>query len=247
MLVDLSRNFGHHKALMTGLSFAKGELVFLLDSDLEEAPEWLQLFAERLTAEHECDVIYGVQKARKGGLFERVSGNLFYALFRAMTGIALPENVTTARLMTRRFVDALLKHDEREMFLVGISYLAGFEQRPMEVEKLSTSETIYTLRRKLAMLVNYVTSFSAAPLIFIFYSGLLISLIAGTAAAYLVARKLLFAAALSGWTSVIVSIWLLGGMMMSYIGVVGIYLAKVYSEVKRRPYTIVRQVYGARN
>jgi putative glycosyltransferase len=243
VVVDLSRNFGHHKAMMTGLAHAKGQDIFLIDSDLEEEPEWLIGFAEQM-ANDKCDVVYGVQEQRKGGLFERWSGQWFYRVFKALTGIALPENVVTARMMTRRYVDALLRHEEREVFMAGLWLLTGFTQRSQTVKKHSTSETTYTFRKKMSVLINSVTSFSNAPLVCIFYFGVLISLFAIIYVTYLTIFWFFFSKPLSGWTSVMASIWLLGGMVISFIGIVGIYLAKIFSETKRRPYTIIRQIYA---
>jgi len=243
VVIDLSRNFGHHKAMMTGLAHTKGERVFLIDSDLEEEPECLIAFAEHMQREH-CDVVYGIQVQRKGGWFERWSGRWFYRLFKAFTGLALPENIVTARLMTRRYVDALLRHEEREVFMAGLWHITGFDQRPQLVKKHSTSETTYTFSKKLSLLVNSVTSFSNAPLVGIFYIGVLISLVSVLYIGYLVIQWMYFAKPLSGWTSVMASIWLLGGMVISFIGVVGIYLSKIFSETKQRPYTIVRQIYA---
>ncbi len=243
VVVDLSRNFGHHKAMMTGLAHAKGERVFLIDSDLEEEPECLIGFSDHMLSES-CDVVYGIQEQRKGNWFERWSGQWFYRFFKALTGMALPENVVTARLMTRRYVDALLRHEEREVFMAGLWHITGFAQRPQIVEKHSTSETTYTFRRKMSLLVNSVTSFSNAPLVSIFYIGISISLFALFYIAYLSIHWIFLAKPLSGWTSVMASIWLLGGMIISFIGVVGIYLSKIFSETKQRPYTIVRQVYA---
>ncbi|MDH4872498.1 glycosyltransferase family 2 protein [Pseudomonas sp. BN515] len=243
VVVDLSRNFGHHKAMMTGLAHAKGEKIFLIDSDLEEEPEWLISFSQQMKNER-CDVIYGVQKQRKGGIFERLSGQWFYRLFRALTGMALPENIVTARLMSRRYVEALLMHDEREVFMAGLWYITGFEQLPKTVNKHCTSATTYTFRRKMSILVNSVTSFSNAPLTSIFYSGAAISTAAGAYTVYLIVQWFFFAKPMGGWTSVMASIWLLGGLIISFIGVIGIYLSKIFSETKRRPYTIVRRVYG---
>ena len=242
-VVDLSRNFGHHKAMMTGLVHAKGQQVFLIDSDLEEEPEWVIRFAEQL-ANEKCDVVYGVQEQRKGSLFERWSGQWFYRFFKALTGMALPENIVTARLMTRRYVDALLRHEEREVFMAGLWHITGFMQNPQAIRKHSTSETTYTFRKKMSLLVNSVTSFSNAPLITIFYIGISISLFASIYAAYLLVHWMFLAKPLTGWTSVMASIWLLGGMVISFIGVVGIYLSKIFSETKRRPYTIIRQIYA---
>lgn len=242
VVVDLSRNFGHHKAMMTGLAHAKGQNVFLIDSDLEEEPEWLISFSEQMTQKN-SDVVYGIQEQRKGGFFERWSGHWFYSFFRVLTGLVLPENVVTARLMSRRYVDALLRHDEREVFLAGLWHITGFDQIGQNIKKHNTSETTYTLRRKMSLLVNSVTSFSNAPLVGIFYIGVLIFLLAGIYTAYLVAQWLFIAKPPSGWTSVMASIWLLGGLVISFIGVVGIYLSKIFSETKRRPYTIIRQIY----
>lgn len=243
VLIDLSRNFGHHKAMMTGLAHAKGELVFLIDSDLEEEPEWLEAFAQQMKQDR-CDVVYGVQERRKGNWFERWSGRWFYRFFKALTGLALPENVVTTRLMARRYVDALLCHQEREVFMAGLWHITGFDQRPQVIKKHNTSETTYTFRRKMSLLVNSVTSFSNAPLVSIFYIGVAISLFALAYIAYLVTHWLFLAKPMSGWTSVMASIWLLGGMVISFIGVVGIYLSKIFSETKQRPYTIVRQIYA---
>lgn len=245
VVVDLSRNFGHHKAMMTGLAHAKGERVFLIDSDLEEEPECLISFSEQMLTDR-CDVVFGVQERRKGNWFERWSGQWFYHFFKALTGMALPENVVTARLMSRRYVQALLLHEEREVFMAGLWHITGFVQRPQTVKKHSTSETTYTFRRKMSLLVNSVTSFSNAPLVSIFYIGVSISLFALFYIAYLFIHWVFLAKPLSGWTSVMASIWLLGGMVISFIGVVGIYLSKIFSETKQRPYTIVRQIHARR-
>lgn len=241
-VVDLSRNFGHHKAMMTGLEHTKGELVFLIDSDLEEDPEWLLSFSQQIKQEL-CDVVYGVQQARKGNWLERWSGQWFYRFFNALTGLALPANIVTARLMTRRYVNALTEHKEREIFMAGLWYITGFDQRPQVIKKHNTSETTYTFKKKMSLLVNSVTSFSNAPLVNIFYIGVIISLFAVVYIIYLITNWLVLAKPMSGWTSVMASIWLLGGMIISFIGLIGIYLSKIFSETKQRPYTIVKQVY----
>lgn len=242
VVVDLSRNFGHHKAMMTGLAHASGDFVFLIDSDLEESPEWLGDFAATL-AEQQCDVVYGVQEQRKGGWFERISGQWFWSLFNALTDMTLPANIVTARLMTRRYVDALLQHQEREVFMAGLWHITGFGQVAKTVRKLSNATSTYTFRKKVSLLVNSITAFSNTPLIGIFYLGLGISVLAGAYVLWLLVHWLFFNRPPSGWTSVMASIWLIGGLLMSCVGVIGIYLSKIFSETKRRPYTIVRQVY----
>ena len=245
VVVDLSRNFGHHRAMMAGLAQARGDKVFLLDSDLEEEPEWLLSFMEQMATDG-CDVVYGTQEVRKGGAFERWSGVWYYILYRALTGLKVPYNITTARLMSRRYVDALVSFEEREIDIGGLWFITGFDQRPQVVKKHSTSETSYTFGKKVAIVVNAITSFSNLPLVWIFYAGLVIFSIACVYAGYLVMHRIFDAQPIGGWTSVMVSIWLLGGLILSAIGVIGIYLAKVFSETKRRPNVIIREIYGKR-
>jgi putative glycosyltransferase len=242
VLVDLSRNFGHHKAIMTGLMQARGRMVFLIDCDLEEAPELLETFSAEMKRTG-ADVVFGQQTRRKGGWFERVSGEIFYRVFNRLSPEPMPRNTVTARLMTRRYVDSLVQHRDRELFLLGLMTITGYRQVPVPVVKGSKGATSYSFGHRLAMLVNAVTSFSNKPLVLIFYFGMLISLLALGGAAYLAIRWLFWGQYLVGWPSLIVSIWLLGGIMIMCIGIIGIYLAKVFMEVKSRPYTVVRAVH----
>jgi putative glycosyltransferase len=243
MVVDLSRNFGHHKAMMTGLSYTSGDLIFLIDCDLEEEPELLQIFYSRL-AEENCDVVFGVQKSRKGNFFEKWSGEVFYRFINYLSEIDMPRNIITARLMTRRYVNSLLEFREQEIFLAGIWYITGFNQIAVEVFKHSTSKTTYKLKNKVAIAINAITSFSNKPLLLIFNLGMTITVISFFYILYLVVRKVLYAQSLIGWTSLLVSVWFIGGLIISFIGIIGIYISKIFIETKNRPYTIVRSKYG---
>ena len=167
-VIELSRNFGHHQAIMTGLSFAQGELVFLIDSDLEEEPRWLSIFHKTLTKK-KCDVVYGVAKERKGTFFEKITGFLFYRVFRIITGLDQPNNICTARLMKRKYVKALLMHNEKEINFGGLCLITGFHQLAEQVQKNNSSPTSYSLAKKVSHAINAITSFSNKPLIFIFY------------------------------------------------------------------------------
>ena len=244
VVLDLSRNFGHHKAMMTGLAHARGDQVFLIDSDLEEEPEWLASFDQKMR-ENDSDVVYGVQAKRKGSLSEKVTGWFFYRIFRFLTGIAQPDNIVTARLMSKRYVQALIAHHERELNIGGLWISTGFRQSRQFVLKGATSPTTYSLSKKLSHLVNAVTSFSSLPLVFTFYAGLLISLSAALFIASLAIRYFFIATPPDGYTSIIASIWLFSGLIVFFVGVQGIYISKIFSEVKQRPYTIIRHVYGA--
>ena len=242
-VIELSRNFGHHKAMMTGLAHARGDLVFLVDSDLEEEPELLESFYQRLK-ETNADVVFGVQQKRRGGPLERAGGAMFYRIFNLLSTDSIPRNLVTARLMSRKYVRALVEYREREMMIAGLWTLTGFKQVPLPMTKLQRSGTSYTLGRKIGQLVNAITSFSSKPLEMIFYLGCVISFLAIMAALLLIIGRLFFGTLLLGWPSLIVSIWLLGGLTIFCLGVIGIYLSKIFIEVKQRPYTIVKDVYA---
>ena len=241
-VIDLSRNFGHHKAIMTGLSYARGKLIFLLDSDLEEEPELLSLFHEHYQSS-DVDVVYGVQKVRKGSIFEKIAGEIFYKLFNMISSYPVPPNLITARLMSQRYVTSLVDHKDKEIFLAGLWAITGFKQVPLVVKKYSKGESTYNFFRKLSIAINSITSFSNKPLIFVFYLGALISLISAIAVIALIIRRIFFNVLLSGWPSLIVSVWFLGGLTIFSLGIIGIYVAKIFSETKQRPYTIIRNIY----
>lgn len=242
-VVDLSRNFGHHRAMMCALEHARGDHVFLIDVDLEEAPELLPGFWERMHSQDGIDVVFGQQRRRRGGWYPRVSGRLYYTLIRRLGDVPLTPNLVTVRLMTRRYVDALLQYREREMFMAGLWHDAGFRQVAVPIDKGDKGDTSYSLARKLSLVVNSVTAFSAKPLRMIFYTGVAISFAGSLFALYLAWRRLVHGIPVDGWTSVMVSIWFLGGLVILFLGIIGIYLSKVFIEVKQRPYTTVREVY----
>ena len=242
-IVDLSRNFGHHKAMQTCCMHASGDLVYLIDVDLEEAPEWLIPFEKQLR-ENECDVVYGVQESRKGGWFERVSGEIFYSIFNKLTSIKVPRNITTARLMTRRYVDVLVQYQEREVFLLGLWTIAGFKQEPQTVKKLSTSPTTYTAGKKIAAVVNSVTSFSVFPLYMIATIGIGLAAVSICFMIYQIIRYFIYGTGALGWTSLFISIWFFSGVILIAIGIIGIYMSKIFMEVKQRPYVTIRKIYS---
>lgn len=241
-IIDLSRNFGHHKAMMTGLANARGNLVFLIDSDLEEDPVLLSKFYDKIMAT-DADVVYGVQTERKGTFFEKITGNIFYALLNLLSSYPVPSNVVTARLMTKRYVESLVAHRDREVFLLGLWAITGYKQLPLPITKSHKGKSTYNFRSKISILVNSITSFSNRPLIYIFYLGVFILLSSTMAAFYLIIRRIFFNELLAGWPSLIVSVWILGGLTIFCLGIIGIYLSKIFMETKERPYTIVRQIY----
>lgn len=243
VVVDLSRNFGHHRAIMTGLQNAIGDLVFLLDVDLEEDPENLATFYRRLRLEN-CDVVYGVQAERRGNFFERITGNFFYALLHRLGDLPIPQNLTTMRLMTRRYVNSLVEHREREMIISGLWLLTGYYQVSEQVTKQPrTHESNYGVSARIKFAVDHVTSFSSGLLYKVFYLGVAIFLASFLVMIYFSLNYIVTGAVLAGWTSLAASIWMFGGLQTLLIGLIGIYIAHIFRETKKRPYAIVRELY----
>ena len=241
-LVDLSRNFGHHKAMMTGLSHARGKLIFLLDCDLEEDPELLEPLQAKMR-ETRSDVVYGVQAVRRGRWFNRLTGNIYFSLINAMSGMKFPRNVLTLRLMTKRYVRSLLLHRERELLISGIWHLTGYDQVALPVTKHDKSPTTYSLLRRFSLVLTGVISFSDRPLRWIFYTGFAVLFFAILYIIFNLGIYLLYGSGVSGYSSLILSIWLIGGLNFLFLGTIGIYIATIFSETKQRPYTIVRTIY----
>lgn len=242
-IIELSRNFGHHKAIMTGLAHAEGEYIFLIDCDLEEEPELLGRFWVELQSNNDLDVVYGVQETRKGGWFERWSGSLFWKILNYLSEIKIPSNILTSRLMTKKYLKALNEYHESELFLGGLFYHNGFKQKEIIIMKHSNNESSYTLKKKLSLLVNSITSFSNKPLVYIFKFGSLITLISSFYIIKILIDKFFYKIPISGWASLIVSIWFFGGLIILFLGIIGIYLSKIFIETKRRPYSIIRNYY----
>jgi putative glycosyltransferase len=244
-LVELSRNFGHHIAAYAAIEAASGERIFLIDSDLEESPEWLSDFAGIMEKEG-ADLVYGMQRKRPGGLKQGVSG-LFYRLFNALSETKIPQDVCTVRLMTCAYRNALLEMREKNLFMAGVFAWMGFHQVAVPVDKKprGNEKSTYTSFRSLKLLVDAITSFSPFPLYLAFFLGVLISSAAGLYGTWMIIQKLLVPEmVLTGYTSLIISIFFMGGLLILFMGVIGIYLSKVFTEVKDRPRYLVRHYHG---
>ncbi|XWX03994.1 glycosyltransferase family 2 protein [Aggregatilineales bacterium SYSU G02658] len=245
-VVDLSRNFGHHKAIMTGLAYTTGDWVFLIDCDLEEAPETLPDFFNALQAQPDADVVYSVQAVRQGSAWRRIPGDLYYRLVRYLSEYDVPQNILMTRLMSRRYVRDLLQHREHLFSIEGLWELTGYKQIPITIEKTYKGSSSYTLSRKLWLAIYGVTAMSSKPLIMIAWLGLAITIPSGLLIVVFILQYLLgITAGVDGWTSTITSLWFLGGLIIFILGIMSIYLSVIFTEIKARPYTVVRAVHRA--
>lgn len=243
-VIQLSKNFGHQRAIMTGLQHAKGEYVFLIDCDLEEDPKLLTILWEKIMQHPDIDVVYGIQIKRKGGWFERTSGRLFYRILSALSSIEYPADTLTSRIMRRNYVDSIKKFGEKELDLWGVFVLAGFNQIGIPVTKGYKGTSTYTFAKKVRRGVEIITSFSHRPLYITFFLGIISFLVAAVTIATIVYQKYFLQVDVEGWASILASIWLVGGMILLMLGIFGIYLSKMFLEIKNRPLTIIKNVYS---
>ena len=243
--VDLSRNFGHHYAIMAGLAYSTGDYVFLIDCDLEVPPTHIPSFYNRLKEEKDCDVVYGVQEKRKGSFIERTIGGLFYNFFNSLTDTRIPENLLTERIMSRRYVDELVQMGDKNIFMAGMMQWIGFKQIPITIKKgLRDGESTYTLGKRLSLSMQAITSFSSYPLVMLFRFGFLISILSVMTGAYFLIKKLIYPEiVLSGFTFLIVVLLFSVGIIISSLGILGIYIDKLFNQTKNRQTFIVKHIY----
>ena len=226
----LSRNRGHQNALLAGLMTAKdcADMVISMDADLQDDINAMDKFVEEYYAGH--DIVYGVRSSRATDTaFKRLTGEGFYKVMRKL-GVEIVNNHAEYRLMSRRALEALSKYDERNLFLRGIVPLLGYPAAivPYERAERFAGETKYPLKKMLSFAIEGITSFSVKPLTFITWLGILIMAISAL-------TMIINAIAGGGLSLVACSIWLMGGMQLLCTGVLGEYIGKIYSEVKRRP------------
>ncbi|MCQ1769259.1 glycosyltransferase family 2 protein [Neorhizobium galegae] len=250
-IVDLSRNFGHHAAIVAGLESSTGDLVFLMDCDLEEQPEWLPRFHDELQRHH-LDVVYGVQERRVSTTSANFLGEVFWKSINFMSSVRIPHNPMTCRLMTRDYVNALLTVEDRVLYLAGVFSWAGFKQKGVPLVKSPRPKghgSTYSVGKRLLQVTESFSSFSIAPLFMVFMTGVVTWAASIIYAFYIIAIKLIWPdSVVGGFASLMLSIWFFSGLIILSIGIVGLYLAKVFQEVKRRPLFIVKKTYeGARN
>ena len=230
--------------MFAGISAAKGDYVFLIDCDLETSPGVLPGFLAEIQKTGD-DVVYGFQEQRKGGLFEKVSGNLFWKIFNMLSETKVSKNILTERILSRKYVDSLLEMGDKNLFLAGMMNWLGYDQRGIPVKKIKREgRSNYSFMKKISLAVNSVTSFSPAPLKGIFYMGLVITLFSLSFAGYIVINKILFPDEISlGWTSILASISFSLGIITLCLGIIGIYLSKIFSQVQNRPLYFIKDIH----
>lgn len=240
--INLARNHGHQLALTAGLHHVRGELVFVLDADLQDPPELLAPMLAKLREGH--DVVYGQRIKRHGETaFKRGTAALFYRLLDKLVDTRIPQDTGDFRLMTRRVVEQLNAMPERFRFIRGLVSFIGFSQVPFPYERdpRFAGETNYPLRKMVALAIDAVTSFSVVPLRFASHLGMLFGL-AGLTSLGLIGWIWLRGGTVQGWASLAALILIMGSVQLLVLGVFGEYLGRMYMEGKHRPLFIVAEV-----
>lgn len=232
----LSRNRGHQKALLAGLMAAKeyADCVISLDADLQDD---IAVLGEFLDKYHDgCDIVYGVRKSRDTDTaFKRITAQGFYKFMHLM-GVDVVYNHADYRLMSKRALEGLAEYREANLFLRGIVPLIGYRSDYVYYDRHSrfAGESKYPLSKMIAFAAEGITSFSVKPLRIISNLGIVISMLSIFGLLFALCSKL-GGHTVPGWTTIVCSIWLLGGIQLFCTGVVGIYVGKIYKEVKNRP------------
>ena len=244
-IIDLSRNFGHHYAIQAGLHNVKGDYVLLIDNDLETSPNVLVDFYNEIKKDPSLDMVFGYQESRKGGFIEKHFGNLFYKIFNLFSEIKIPENILTERLMSKKYVQELAALPDKNIFFAGLMQWVGFNQLGIPIKKQNRKgASTYTFRKRINLMINAIISFTAYPLKILFNLGILIFFGSLIASLFLIVKKIIYPEQiLSGYTSLTVVILLSTGLILTAIGVLGIYLEKIFNQVKSRPTYIIKKIY----
>ena len=249
--VSFARNFGHQTAVTAGLDLSRGDVMAVLDADLQDPPEELGLFLEKWVEGY--DVIYAIRRKRKENLLKRACYWVFYRLMSKMVSFELPLDSGDFCMMDRRVVDVLNAMPERTRFVRGLRAWAGFKQTGVFYERAARAagEPKYTLRKLLRLAWDGLFSFSTVPLRFMSYVGFWISFLA-LAGMLLTLLQRIFAhqferfglQPVPGFATVVISILFLGGIQLLCLGILGEYIGRIYEEVKQRPRWVIKESAG---
>jgi glycosyltransferase involved in cell wall biosynthesis len=242
-VLSFSRNFGHQSALAAGILHSSGDAVVSLDADLQDPPELIEEMIEKYRIGN--DIVYAVRKKRdKDTLFKTLTARFFYRLMELM-GVHIIYDHADYRMISRKVVEEFRKLKEVNLFLRGIFPFMGFKHEIVyyDRQERGAGETKYPLSKMIAFAWEGITSFSSIPLRIASFSGFIIFLGSLVLIIWAMFVKLT-GKAIPGWTSIVIPILLIGGLNMLFLGIVGEYIGKIYSEVKNRPLFIIKGKYN---
>lgn len=242
-ILSLSRCFGHQAALTAGLDYADGDAVITMDGDLQHPPEVIPELVQRWKEGYQ--VVHTLRNPEGGTFWKSFFSTFFYRVFQALSGVPLPSHAADFRLMDRRVVDALRRFPERTRFLRGLVSWAGYRSTGVTYTAAPrfAGESRYRPTRMLTLGIDALLSFSTVPLKAVVGLGFFLGLMTTVYSVYIL-DAFLRDRALPGWTSVTLLISWIGTCQLLVTGIVGLYLGKVYEEIKRRPSYLAREAHG---
>ncbi|MBL8015378.1 MAG: glycosyltransferase family 2 protein [Candidatus Doudnabacteria bacterium] len=242
-VINFSRNFGHQKAITAGLDYAVGDAVVIMDTDLQDPPsvslELIQKWEEGF------EVVYAKRAKRKDTFFKRVTANWYYRLLSKLSEIEIPRNTGDFRLLDRKAVNYLNKFREQNRYMRGLVSFLGFKQTAVEFDRDArfAGKTGYSWGKMIRLALDGIAGFSTAPLRMIAWMGFAVAFFSILGILYaLLVRLLSPETVVSGWTFLIIAIFFIGGVQMIMLGILGIYIGRIYTEVQGRPLYIVDSV-----
>lgn len=243
-IVRFSRNFGHQIAISAGLNFISGEVIAIMDADLQDPPEVLPQFLEKWKEGYH--VIYAIRTKRKENFLKRAAYALFYRVLSRISHIEIPLDSGDFCVMDRKIVKILNKMPERNRFVRGIRSWIGFKQTGLSYErdKRYAGEAKYTFRKLLRLAFDGVVSFSFVPLKMASLFGFAVSVFAFFYAVATLFQKLFTTTTVPGYTTIIILVCFFGGVQLMTIGILGEYLGRIFDEVKKRPLYLVDEMIG---
>ena len=244
-LLRLSRNFGQQVAMTSGMARARGQAIVIMDADLQDPPEIMLDMIAKWREGYE--IVYAQRLSRDGeSKFKLLTANLFYSVMGKLSDVDLPQNVGDFRLVDRKALDSFLAMPERDRFVRGMFSWIGFRQAVVQFHRpaRAAGETKYSLAKMLRLAASGVVSFSDAPLRVALWIGMAVCGVAAAYALFVVAAWIAGANLQRGWSSIIVVMTFLGGANMLMTGVLGVYIGRIHTEVKRRPLYFVDRAIG---
>ncbi len=240
--IDLSRNFGHQIAVSAGLDYAKGDIICIIDADLQDPPELIPVMLDKMMSGYE--VVYAKRKTRQGeSIFKTWTAKIFYRILSRLTTIEIPLDSGDFRLFDKKVLDVIRQMPEKNKFLRGQIAWAGFEQTYVEYDRDArhAGETGYNFRKMLRLALDGITSFSNAPLKLVTYFGVIVSVFAFIATLFVLYSIYVIKSFVPGWGSLLISILFIGGVQMIAIGIIGEYLSRMNQNLLNRPLYVVRE------
>src|SRR5690606_22663605 len=238
--IDFSRNFGHQVAVSAGLDYASGEYIVIMDADLQDPPELIpDLY---LLASKGYEVVYARRNQRKGEHFlKKWTAGLFYRILRKITSVNIPLDTRDFRIMHRKVAEVLRQMPERHKFLRGQIAWAGFSQTYVEYDRDERmgGKSGYTWSKMIRFALDGITAFSDFPLRLVTYFGFIVSFIAFVVGLFALYSRFISGDYVQGWASLIISVLFLGGIQMIAIGIIGEYISRMQSDIRKRPLYVI--------